>query len=63
MWTNETENEIRLTADTIEMGESAEILRYAQTVIIVRFLNIINICWNLHKIPNECKQGVNCPIF
>jgi hypothetical protein len=42
---------------------SIELLKYASVEIKVRFLHIINICWNMHKIPGEWTSRVICPIF
>jgi hypothetical protein len=40
-----------------------ELLKYAPVEIKVRFLHIINMCWTMHKIPDECTRGLNFPIF
>jgi hypothetical protein len=40
-----------------------ELMKYAPVEIKVRFLHIINMCWNMHKIPDEWTRGVICPIF
>jgi hypothetical protein len=44
-------------------GMNIELLKYASVEIKVRFIHIINICWNMHKIPDERTRGVICPIF
>jgi hypothetical protein len=44
-------------------GMNIELLKYAPVEIKVRFLHVINICWNMHKIPGEWIRGVICPIF
>jgi hypothetical protein len=44
-------------------GMNTELLKYAPVEIKIRYLIIINICWNMHRIPYEWKRGVICPIF
>jgi hypothetical protein len=44
-------------------GMNIELLKYASVEIKVRFLHIINICWNMLKISDEWTRGVICPIF
>jgi hypothetical protein len=31
--------------------------------IKIRYLNIINICWNMHKIPDEWRIRIICTIL
>jgi hypothetical protein len=44
-------------------GMNTELLKYAPVEIKIRHLNIMNICWNMHKFPDEWTRGVICPIF
>jgi hypothetical protein len=44
-------------------GMNIELLKYVSVEIKARFLRIINICWNMHKILDEWTRGVICPIF
>jgi hypothetical protein len=41
-------------------GMNIEFLKYAPVEIKVRFLHIINICWNMHTVPDEWIRGVIC---
>jgi hypothetical protein len=40
-----------------------ELLKYTPVEIKVRFLHIINIFRNMHKIPDDWTRGVICLIF
>jgi hypothetical protein len=40
-----------------------EVLKYASVEIKVMFLHIVNVCWNMHKVPDEWTRGVIFPIF
>jgi hypothetical protein len=40
-----------------------ELLKYAPVKIKVRYVNIIPIYWNIHKIPHEWIRGKICLIF
>jgi hypothetical protein len=42
---------------------NTELLKYAPGEIKIRYFNIINICWNMHKITDEWATGVICLIF
>jgi hypothetical protein len=44
-------------------GMNTELLKYAPVEIKIRYLNIINICWNMHKIPDEWTREVICSIL
>jgi sorting nexin-29 len=44
-------------------GMNIELLKYTPVEIKVRFLHIINIYWNMHKIPYERTRGVIFPVF
>jgi hypothetical protein len=42
---------------------NTEILKYTPVGIKIKYLNIINICWSKHKIPDEWTRGGNLPYF
>jgi sorting nexin-29 len=42
---------------------NTELLKYMSVEIKKKYLSIINICWTMHKIPNEGTRGVICSLF
>jgi hypothetical protein len=40
-----------------------ELLKYASTDVKLRFLNILNLCWITHRIPEEWSRVKIIPIF
>jgi hypothetical protein len=39
-----------------------DLLKHASVEVRIRCLNIIDICLNMHNIPDEWTRGVICPI-
>lgn len=40
-----------------------ELFKYAPDEVMIRFLDILNICWRTYRIPNSWKEALICPVF
>jgi sorting nexin-29 len=42
---------------------TAELLKYGGQILLRRIHKLILLIWQKEKIPDECKEGLLCPIF